>query len=73
MSQEEVIDLLERIKKPLSRGEIASKLNQDLSQVSHALMRLVKFHEVKIIEINSEQSLELYHCKRRMRLYYTGK
>ena len=70
MGQSEVLDILEKYKKPLSRTDIATMLEQDLVMVSHAIARLVKSHEIKIIEINSEQALKLYKCKRRMRLYY---
>jgi Mn-dependent DtxR family transcriptional regulator len=70
MSQLEVIELLEKIKKPLSRGEIVKLLNITDTLVSHAINKLVKYNEIKTIEINANQAMKRYHCKRRMRLYY---
>ena len=70
MSQEEVIRILEKVKKPLSRTEIAKILNKDLINISHSIARLIKGHQIKIIEIDREQAMIEFHCKRRMRLYY---
>lgn len=72
MSQQEVISVLEKFKKPMSRTEIANVLNQDIIMVSHALRRLVKGGEVKIIELDRHQAMERFHCKHRMRLYYVS-
>jgi hypothetical protein len=70
MAQDEVIELLEKVKIPLSRAEIADKLAMDKIRVSHALQRLFKAREIKVIEIDRHQALEKYKSKRRMRLYY---
>lgn len=70
MAQEEVIQILKKENKPLSRTEIADKLGMDKLRVSHAIQRLEKGNDIKIIEINRQQAMERYHCKRRMRLYY---
>lgn len=70
MSQQDVMDALEKIGKPVSRGEIAKFLKQDIVLVSHSIARLVKGNDIKIIEINREQAMKIYKCKRRMRLYY---
>jgi len=70
MSQQEVIDVLRKSEKPLSRTEIAKELNLSVIGVSHSLMRLVKGRDIKVIEIDRHQALKNYHCKRRMRLYY---
>lgn len=70
MSQVEIIEVLEKFKKPMSRTEIAKVLEEDVVRVSHSIARLIKGKEIKIIEINREQALATYHCKRRMRLYY---
>ena len=70
MGQEEIVEFLEKYKKPVSRSEIASALSQDVILISHAIARLVKSKEIKIIEIDRQQAMKLYHCKRRMRLYY---
>lgn len=70
MSQSDVLDVLERIKRPLSRGEIARELNDDGAHVSHSIARLIKGRCIKIIEIDREEALVRFKCKRRMRLYY---
>lgn len=70
MSQEEVLSALEKFKRPLSRTEIASVINRDKRIVTHAIGKLIKSNEIKIIEINREQAMEKYNCRRRMRLYY---
>ena len=70
MSQGDILEVLEKAKKPLCRTEIANIIKLDPIQVSHNLRRLVKGRSVKIIEINREQAMKFYRCKRRMRLYY---
>lgn len=70
MGQEEILELLEKYGKPMSRTQIARTLSQDVIRVSHALTRLVKGKEVKIIEIDRFQAMKLYRSKRRMFLYY---
>jgi hypothetical protein len=70
MSQVDVIEVLEKYKKPLSRTDIAKILNESVILVSHAIARLIKGREIKIIEIDRNEAMRLYHCKRRMRLYY---
>lgn len=70
MGQEEVINVLEKFKKPMSASEIAKELNQAFTSVSHIIQRIIKVHEIKIVELNREQAMKRYKCKRRMRLYY---
>jgi transcriptional regulator of NAD metabolism len=72
MSQEKILEILEKNKKPMSRSEIAITLSASLSLISHNIARLIKAKDIKIIEIDREQALKIYHCKRRMRLYYIG-
>jgi len=69
--QEKILILLEKTKKPLSRGEIAKKLHEeDLNKISHRINSLLKGRLIKCIEINQPQAMEYYHCKRSMRVYY---
>lgn len=70
MGSQEVIDVLERFAKPMSRGEIAKVSGINEIRVSHIIKRLIKYDEVKIIEIDRHQAMKLYRCKRRLRLYY---
>lgn len=70
MTQQEIIDVLKKSGKPLSRSEIAKELNADKILVSHSINRLIYARDIKVIEIDRHQALKLYRCKRRMRLYY---
>lgn len=70
MSQSDVLEVLEKVKRPMSRGEIAKELNDNPEHVSTSIKRLIKGKAVKIIEIDRYEALERYKCKRRMRLYY---
>lgn len=70
MGQQEVIEILQKAKKPLSRTEIAERLNETAIKISILIRRMLKYGEVKCIEINRKQALKYYNCKRRMRIYY---
>jgi hypothetical protein len=70
MSQGDILKVLEKAKRPMSRTEIAKELNSDESLVSHCISRMVKGRDIKVIELDRIQAMEGYHCKRRMRLYY---
>jgi len=73
MGQGEILEVLEKSKKPLSRSEIAIILNESGCNVSHHLKTLITHNEVKIIEINRIQAKVFFKEKspsRRMRLYY---
>ena len=70
MSQSDILEVLERFKKPMSRGEIAKELNDDCTHVSHSIARLIKGRGIKVIEIDRTEALKKYKVKQRMRLYY---
>lgn len=70
LGQFEVITILQKAKKPLSRIEIAEQLKEDAIKISHIIQRMLKHNEVKCIEINRKQAQKHYNCKRRMRIYY---
>lgn len=70
MTQDAIVKLLKKNHKPLSRSDIAKQLSLDPIIVSHNLKRLLKYREVKAIEIDRFQALKEYHCPRRMRMYY---
>jgi predicted transcriptional regulator len=71
MSQQEILEILEKYKKPMSRDEIARELCSDITHVSHSLRRLSDWHEIKVIELDRNKARELTNgkCKHRMRLY----
>ena len=72
MGQGEILAYLRTVSKPVGRSEIAIAINEDPSQVSHRLKRLIKFGEVKCIELDRNQASEYFNKKiiRRMRIYY---
>lgn len=71
MSQEEIIEVLEKEKRPMSRGEIAFALQKDALKITHQLAQLLKFSEIKCIEIDRFEAKKRFRCNRRMFLYYT--
>jgi hypothetical protein len=70
MSQQDIINVLRKNKRPMSRGEIAKELGHDETLVSHSIKRMVKGRDIKTIELNRYQAMDWYHCKRRMKIYY---
>lgn len=73
MSQEQILDLLEIEKRPLSRGEISEKLNEDGCKISHHINKLIKHNEICFFEIDRFKAKKLFGAKapsRRIRLYY---
>lgn len=70
MGQGDVLEVLEKNKKPMAAIDIARVLKCDRITINHCLARLIHSRSVKIIEIDRHQALKLYKSKRRMRLYY---
>ena len=71
MGQEEVMEVLEGLKRPVAISEIAEMLPELNKKRIHVILTcLMKFDEVKCIEIPRDLSMKMYHVKRRMRLYY---
>lgn len=70
MSQGDILEVLEKSKRPMSASDIALALNERDKHVFISIRRLIKSNSIKILEIDREQALKLYKCKRRMRLYY---
>lgn len=70
MGQGEIIELLEKENKPLSRTEIAVKLDTSPIKVSIRIAKLLKHNEIKCIEIPRDLALKMYKCRKRMRVYY---
>jgi predicted Zn-ribbon and HTH transcriptional regulator len=69
MSQADVIELLEKMDKPLSVGEIAKLLNDNQKKISKDLNKMLKYNEVIFEEIDRFMAMEKYNCKKRMRLW----
>lgn len=70
MGQSEVINLLEKKKKPLSCREIAILIGDDPHKVGKDLNKMIKYKEVYTLEIDKDKAYKDYNCKKRMRLYY---
>lgn len=70
MTQTEIIEVLEKAKRPMSRKEIAIEANLNKCVASHNIARMIKNRTLKIIEIDRIEAMERFNCKRRMRLYY---
>lgn len=69
MSQQEIIDLLENTKEPLTLSQICLNLCQDKAKVSRPLKKLIHYKEISYTEIDHTEAKK-YGSKRRMRLYY---
>lgn len=73
MSQEEVLEILRKHKKPISRRQIAIELKDDPIKISKALAKLLLSREVKCIELDRYQTAKIFglkHPLRRTRFYY---
>lgn len=70
MSQGEVLDILKKEKRPISAKEIIEKLDLNEKRVYVLLGILLKYDEIKCIEIPRDLAMKMYRSKRRMRLYY---
>jgi len=70
MVQEKIVEILEKSKVPLSLAEIAEIVNQTDQLVSKALSQMLKYQEIKCMELNKDLAMKFYKCKRRMRLFY---
>lgn len=73
IGQGEVMELLEKNKRPMGRTEIAKELGQTPEKVSHVIQALLRTKQIKCIEIDRYQAaklLKLLKPFRRMRLYY---
>ena len=70
MSQGEILEVLKKEKKPLSAAEIINQLDINPKRVYVLIKILLKYEEIKCIEIPRDLAMKRYHSKRRMRLYY---
>ena len=73
IGQQEIIEILEKHNKPISRREIAEELNIPAQIVSRHIQKLLLHNEIKCIEIDRNQARAYFKERlpsRRMRLYY---
>lgn len=73
MGQYDVLKVLEKYNKPLSRTEIANILKERPVKISAHINKLLKSNEIRFIEINTRKALKFYGSKRQMRLYIIRK
>lgn len=73
MGQSEVIELLEKQEMPLSARQISDMLNDDYCKVSKDINKMLQYREVECLEINKDEAMIRFKCKRRMRLFYVKK
>ena len=74
MSQQEVLEVLEKHRVPLSLKEICEILGDinfpNETKISATIKRMMDYDEIKVIELDRKLAMKFYKCKRRMRLYY---
>lgn len=72
MSQQEIIDILERAKMPISAKEISKITGMRDIHVWDLLRKIMKQKnsEIKCIQLNRHQALKHFKSKRVLRLYY---
>ena len=74
MSQQEIMELLEKEKRPLSRREIAEKLESDPNKISELLRKLLCSNSINCTEIDRHEAKRLYKDSaplRKLKLYFT--
>lgn len=74
MSQGDVLEVLKKARKPILASQIAEKLEINEKHIFTLLNSLIKFEEVKCIEITREEAKERFGkgYNRRIRLYYVA-
>jgi len=70
MGQTEIAEQLKKEDHPLSVGEISILLDDNQKKVSRCIARMLKYHEIKYIEIDRIIAMEKYKCKHQMRLWF---
>ena len=74
MSQGDILEVLKKQKEPISAKEIGNELDINEKHIHVSIKILLKYDEVKCIEIPREIAMvRSPGCKRRMRLYYVPK
>lgn len=69
ISQQEVLDCLEKEKRPMSVKQIAEIIGRRDKKIYPLINKLLKWNEVFYKEITAEQAIRHFNCKRRMFIY----
>lgn len=70
MGQGEILEVLEESKVPLAIREMARMMDEAEEKIAHTLRRMLKYGDVKCVELNKDLAMKFFKCKRRLRLYY---
>lgn len=70
MGQGEIIEILKNNKSPMRGREIAELLHQDFKNIINTISKLLKYGELKYIEVDRIDALKKFGSKRKLRLYY---
>lgn len=71
--QQEIITLLEKMKKPLTAKEIADLLEASITNIRNDLRKMLHYGEVEFCEIDKDIALKFFNSKRRLRVFYLEK
>ena len=73
MGQQEIIEVLEKNKIPMTARQIALALEDTIVKVCDDLRKLLDYHEVQAIEIDRFVAREFFQVKHKMKIYYLDK
>jgi hypothetical protein len=76
MGQQEIMNILEELNRPVSKREICELLDECGIKINHILARMIKGGEVSYKELDRDKAREMFKDKppsRRIRLYYLVK
>jgi len=70
MAQDKIEDFLEKCKHPQTAKEISEMLDISMRLVLLSLKQMLKYNEIKCIELPTSLANKFYKCKKRIRMYY---
>lgn len=70
MGQLDILEVLEKSERPLAGSEIANALGENPKKIFNQLAKLLKFEEVKMVEIDRHKAQRCFKSYKKMRLYY---
>jgi len=68
--QGDIIEVLEKAEYPLAYREILEVCESSERSVRRLLKDMIHHREVEFIELNRVLAMELYNCKKKIRLYF---
>ena len=73
MGQANIINVLQKSKRPLSSSEIATILKRDKKKICRIIQKMLKYKDIECIELDRNKAAEILKWKkpaRRTRFYY---